>query len=141
MSDHAAMQREVADRQRAMFASFVGKGCHTTRAALSAASKIPESTLREWAAGASMGIAGLLTLRRHLPAAAINMLTEPGDARLVSIEQADTNWDAIAAGAAGLTFEICEARKDGNVDHVEKARLKHRVRGLVAELSDVIAED
>lgn len=141
MSDHAAMQREVADRQIAMFASFVGRGCYTTRSALSAAAKIPESTLREWAAGASMGIAGLLTLRRHLPAAAINMLTESGDARLVSIEQADTNWDAIAAGAAGLTFEICEARKDGNVDHVETARLKHRVRGLVAELSDVIAED
>lgn len=141
MSDHAAMQRDVADRQRAMFASFVGKGCHTTRSALAAASKVPESTLREWAAGASMGIAGLLTLRRHLPAAAINMLTEPGDARLVGIEQTETNWDAIAAGAAGLTFEICEARKDGTVDHVEKARLKHRVRGLVAELSDVIAED
>jgi hypothetical protein len=141
MSEHTAMQREVADRQVAMFAAFVGKGCHTTRAALSAASKVPDSTLREWAAGASMGIAGLLTLRRFLPAAAINMLTEPGDARLVDIEQADSNWEAIAAGAAGLTFEICEARKDGKVDHVEDARLKSRVRGLVAELSDVIAND
>lgn len=141
MSDHSAMQRDVAERQIAMFASFVGKGCYTTRAALSAASKIPDSTLREWAAGAAMSLAAVLTLRKHLPAAAINMLTEPGDVRLVAIEQADTNWDTIAAGAAGLTFEICEARKDGTVDHVERARLRQRARGLIAELSDVVAED
>lgn len=141
MSDHSAMQREVAERQVAMFASFVGRGCYTTRAALSAASKIPDSTLREWAAGTAMPLSALLTLRRHLPAEAINMLTEPGDARLVGIEQQDTNWDAIAAGAAGLTFEICEARKDGSVDHVERARLRQRARGLIAELSDVVTED
>ena len=138
MADHSAMQREVADRQVAMFASFVGRGCYTTRAALSAASKIPESTLREWAGGASMGIAALLTLRRHLPAEAINMLTEPGDARLVEIETSDTNWDEIASESAGLTFEICEARKDGKIDHVEQARLKRRARALIADLADVV---
>ena len=141
MSDHAAMQRQVADRQVAMFGMFVGRGLHTTRAALSVASKIPESTLREWAGGAAISIAGLLTLRRFLPAQAINMLTEPGEARLVDAETTEANWDAIAAGAASLTFEICDARKDGTVDHVERARLRQHARGLIAELTDVIADD
>jgi hypothetical protein len=141
MGDHASMQRDVAERQVAMFASFVGRGCYITRAALAAASKIPESTLREWAGGAAMPLSAALTLRRHLPAEAVNMLTEPGDARLVGIEQQEANWDAIAAGAAGLTFEICDARKDGTVDHVERARLRARARGLIAELSDVVGED
>ncbi|WP_265333965.1 hypothetical protein [Sphingomonas sp. IC4-52] len=39
-----------------------------------------------------------------------------------------------------LTYEICEAQRDGQVDHVERARLKNRARSLVAELSDIIAE-
>jgi hypothetical protein len=135
------MQREVAERQVAMFMAFVGRGCFTTRAALSAASKIPESTLREWAAGAAMPLSGILTLRRFLPAQAINMVTEPGGVRFSDIEAADANWDGIAAGAAGLTFEICEARKDGVYDHVERARLRTRARGLIAELSDVIGDE
>lgn len=138
MSGEGRLAQDVADRQVAMFAMFVGPGRFTTRAALAAASKVPESTLKSWAAGAAMPLHGVLAIRRHLPAAAINMLTEPGDARLVAIEQAETNWDAVAAGAAGLTFEICEARKDGSVDHVERAKLRGRARVLIAELSEVI---
>ena len=141
MSDHSAMQRDVAERQVAMFASFVGRGCYITRAALSAASRIPESTLREWAAGAAMPLSGVLTLRKHLPGDAINLLTEPGDARLVGIETEQGDWDDVAAEAAGLTFEICEARKDGVIDHREKARLRSRGRQVIARLSDAIADD
>lgn len=140
MSDHAAMQRQVAQRQIAMFSSFMGRGLHTTRAALSAASGIPESTLREWANGAAMPLSAIFTLRRHLPAQAIAMVCEPGDVRMVDIETSETNWDEIASETAGLTFEICEARKDGRIDHVEKARLQQRARSLVAELSEIIKD-
>jgi len=140
MSDHAAMQRQVAQRQVAMFSSFMGRGLHTTRAALSAASGIPESTLREWANGAAMPLSAIFTLRRHLPAQAIAMVCEPGDVRMVDIETSETNWDEIASETAGLTFEICEARKDGHIDHVERARLQHRARSLIAELSEIIKD-
>lgn len=140
MSDHAAMQRQVAQRQVAMFSSFMGRGLHTTRAALSAASGIPESTLREWANGAAMPLSAIFTLRQHLPAQAIDMVCEPGDVRMVDIETSETNWDEIASETAGLTFEICEARKDGHIDHVEKARLQQRARSLVAELSEIIKD-
>jgi hypothetical protein len=140
MSAESRLAQDVADRQVSMFAMFVGPGLHTTRAALSAASKIPESTLKSWANGAAMPLHGALALNKFLPAVAINMLTEPGDVRFADIETADTNWDAIAANTASLTFEICEARQDGKIDHGEAARLRRKARTLVAELSDVIDE-
>jgi len=139
MSLESAIARDVANRQMAMFAAFVGPGLFITRAALVRASGIPESTLRSWAEGAAIPLHAAMALRRFLPAEAIDMLTEPGGVRFTSIDLEETNWDAIAAEAAGLTFEICEARKDGVIDHVERARLRQRARGLSAGLADVIA--
>jgi hypothetical protein len=140
MSPEGRLAQDVADRQIAMFAMFVGPGLFTTRAALSKASRIPESTLKSYAAGAAMPLHAALTLRRVLPGEALNMLTEPGDARFVAIEQNETNWDAIAADAAGLVGEVCDARRDGKIDHVEDAKLRRRARALIAELSDVAEE-
>ena len=51
MLKQSAMAREVAERQVAMFGMFVGRGLKVTRAALTAASGVPESSLREYAAG------------------------------------------------------------------------------------------
>lgn len=141
MSAEFGMARDVADRQVQMFAMFVGPSLAMTRAALSAASKVPESTLKSYAGGAAMPLHVVLTLARFLPGAALNMLTEPGGLRLVATETSETNWDAIAADTASLTFEICEARKDGTIDHTEKARLRRTARRVVAELNEVIAED
>lgn len=133
--------RHLEDRQIAMFGSFVGPGLYTTRAALFRASGIPESTLKSYADGTAMPFHAVLVLRRFLPAEAINMLSEAGGVRLVPIEQEETNWDAIAADAAGLTFEICEARKDGTIDHVERAQLRRKARPLVARLAEAIADE
>jgi hypothetical protein len=138
MSADGALARDVTARQIQMFAMFVGPGLLTTRAALSAASGVPDSTLKSWAAGAAMPFHGVLTLRRYLPAAAINMLSEPGGARLVDFEKSKADWDAIAADASGLVSDVCEARRDGIINHVEDARLRGRARALVAELSEVI---
>ena len=135
------LAHDVAARQVVMFGAFVGPGLFITRAALARASGIPESTLRIYAEGAAIPFHAVLTLRRFLPGEAINMLAEPGAARLVDLEHEATNWDSIAAEAAGLTFEICEARKDGQIDHVEGASLRRRARGLAAGLAEVVATD
>lgn len=140
MSADSRLARDVADRQIAMFNSFVGRGLYTTRAALASASRIPESTLKSWAEGAAMPLHGALALRPHLPPAALNMLTEPGDVRFASIDAQESNWDAIAATAAGLVAEVCDARKDGKIDHVESARLRERTRGLIAEAINAVEE-
>ena len=137
MSADGRIARDVAERQAAMFAMFVGPGRFTTRAALSAASGMPESTLKSYANGAAMPLHAVLILADYLPGSAINMLTEPGRRRLVAIEIADSDWDGAAAEAAGLVAEVCEARRDGNIDHSEDARLKSRARQLIAELSEI----
>jgi len=123
-----------------MFGSFVGRGLYTTRAALAAASGVSASSLQDYANGAAMPLHAVLAIRPHLPGAAIDMLTEPGNVRFSSIDGQDTNWDAIAATAAGLVAEVCDARKDGKIDHVESARLKDRARGLIAEAISAVEE-
>jgi len=140
MSDESSLARDVAERQGALFSMFVGQGLYTTRAALVRASGIPESSLREYAAGAAIPFHVVLRLRRFLPAEAINMLSEPGACRLVDIEAEDTNWDAVAAGACGLAGEICEARADGIINHAETARLKRRTREFIAQAQSAVAD-
>jgi hypothetical protein len=140
MADDRPYSREVADRQVTMFAMFVGQGRHTTFAALAVASKYPQSTLRDYANGSAMPIAAVLALSKHLPRAAINMLTEPGGLQLVDIERDTTNWDTLAASTSALTFEICDARSDGNIDHREEARLRQHARDLAAKLNEAAEE-
>jgi hypothetical protein len=140
MADDRRYAREVAERQCAMFVSFVGHGRHTTFAALEAASGYPESTLRGYAGGAAMPVSALLALSDHLPRAAINMITEVGGKRLTDAEKSETNWDSLAAKTAGMTSAICEARADGQIDHVEKAILKQTGRELLAELAHAVEE-
>lgn len=70
----------------------------------------------------------------------MNMLTEPGHVRFASIDAQESNWDAIAAIAATVVAEICDARKDGNIDHIESARLKGRTRELIAEAISAVEE-
>lgn len=137
MARDARLAQDVAERQRAMFAMFVGRGLYATRAALAAASGIPESSLRGYADGAAMPFHAVLALGPCLPREALNMLAEPGGLRLVDVEQAASDWDASAAAAAGFVAEVCEARRDGHIDHVETARLQRRARELNALLSDV----
>lgn len=140
MSADAPLAREVAARQVAMFAMFVGRGLYTTRAALSRASGLPDSTLKDWAGGAAMPFHGVLTLRRYLPPEAINMMAEPGDARLVDAERAETSWDKLACGTARLAADICEARGDGVISHTERARLRKRAREVIAEAEAMVGD-
>jgi len=138
MSDASSLARNVADRQVTMFQMFVGQGLFVTRAALSRASGIPESTLRDWAGGSAIPLHGVLTLAKFLPGEAVQMLTEPAGLRLVAIDAKESSWDEIAAEGSLLTFEICEARKDGMIDHREDAVLRARARRVVASLTDLI---
>ena len=87
-----------------------------------------------------MPIHGLLVLAQHLPAEAINLLLEPAGKRLVDAERGLTNWDEVAAQTSGLTFEICEARADGIIDHIETAKLRATARALAAALTHVAEE-
>ena len=140
MSAESRIAQEVAERQVMMFSMFVGPGTPMTRAALSVRTGIPESTLKSYANGAAMPLHVALVLRKFLPREAMNMLTEPGDVRFTPIEQSEACWDGIAAAASGLVAEVCVARSDGKIDHVEAAKLKTRARAVIAQLSDAVDE-
>lgn len=138
MPDAGGLQRDIAERQRAMFGLFVGPRLFVTRAALAAATGIPTSTLQDWAQGVTAPLWGVLALARVLPREAINMLTEPAGFRLTDCDPGLACWDGLAAEAAGLTSDICEARRDGRIDHREEARLRKRARALIADAQAVV---
>lgn len=138
MSAESRISRDVADQQVKMFAMFVGRGLFVTRATLSAATDVPESSLREYAKGAAIPLHVVLALRRALPAAAINMLCEPGDARMVTAEEGEACWNGVAAASARLTSAVLLATADGHIDHREKADLKNLGRDLAAHLAAAV---
>ncbi len=138
MSAEGRIAQEVAERQVMMFSMFVGPGTPMTRAALAVRTGIPESTLKSYANGSAMPLSTALILCKFLPREAMNMLTEPGDVRFAPVEQEEACWDGIAATASGLVAEICMARSDGKIDHVEKRQLQARARAVAAQLSDAI---
>ena len=143
MSADHAIARDAVERQCAMFAQFVGDNdpAKITRVALSRLSGFPASTLQGWAGGVTMPHYAVLILSQHLPAQAINLLFEPVGKRLVDAESAPADWDGLAARAAGFTAEICEARRDGKIDHIESARLRKSGRALIAETQAIVAGD
>lgn len=134
------LARDIADRQVAMFTMFVGPGLYTTRAALSDASRVPTSTLKDWANGSAIPFHGVMLLRKFLPPSAINMLAEPGGARIIDAKATTANWDEVAARAAGLTADICEARMDGVITPSEGERLRKHTRELIANAQAVVDE-
>lgn len=140
MAADVPIAREIAARQVAMFSMFVGPGLYTTRAALSRATGLPESTLKEWAGGAAMPFHGGLTLSRFLPGEALNMVTEPAGKRLVDAERAETSWDKLACGTARLAASICEARDDGTISHGERANLTRQTRALIAHAEAMVGD-
>ena len=138
MPDAGALQRDIVDRQRAMFQLFVGQSRSVTRAALSAATGIPASTLQDWAQGTTIPLWGVLTLAGFLPREAINMVIEPAGFRLADSDPGQACWDGLAAEAASLTADICEARRDGHINHSEEACLRKRTRTLIAGAQAVV---
>lgn len=125
--------RETVRRCQQMFGSFVGPGRHIGYAALAAASGIGKQTLYDIAAGSQITFAQILALRPHLPADAINMISEVGDVRLVDAEREDGNWYEVAAAGASLVSDIAMAASDGHIDHQERAKLKKRTREFIAQ--------
>ena len=141
MSPDHRFQRDVAARQVAMFAMFVGPGLFVTRAALADASGIPPSTLREWAQGAAMPLHAFLTLSRFLPASALAMLTEPAGLRLVGAEEQDSSWSEVAVEGSRLVADFVERGADGIYDHQDKAALSPRLRTFMAKCQRLITSE
>lgn len=125
--------------QADMFRLYVGPGRRIPGwGPLSDATGVPLSSLKSYAQGTVMPYPVLLRLIAVLPIEAGNMLLAPAGFKLAAIETDDDDWNGIGAEASLLTFEICDAQRDGRIDHVETARLKKRVATLVAKAASAL---
>lgn len=142
MRDDTAVQRNLIIKQGAFFLAAASRGYSI--ATLSAVLGVSASTLSSYIDKPSRK-ASQMPLSLFIRIAGIkeltdlaSMLIEDSDHRLCPLDPTLTNWDGLAAEAAGLVQEVCLARADGNINHQEDARLRARTRKLIADAQGAV---
>jgi hypothetical protein len=141
MGDGVRFGYDPISAQADLFRLYVGPGRRFSWDALADATGIPLSTLKSYGretAPAAMPFHAALRLIAVLPAEAGNMMLAPTGYKLAPIEPDADDWNGIGAEASMLTFEICDAQRDGRIDHLEAGRLRARTASLLAKAASVL---
>ena len=109
------------------------------RQTLHAETKIPLSTLKSWANDTIIPLTGLRKLLRVIPDDLTTLLLTGTDKHFGSDETGDGDVDALGCEAAGFVSEYVEAKRDGRVTPIERARLGERAARLAARANSVRA--
>ncbi len=107
-------------------------------ARLSALAEIPETTIASWGKGTSMPAWAMVALAAHIPADLMNLLLVPVGLTFATIDKAESDLDTLACEASGFTHELLEAKRDGKVTPIERAKLietAHRVQAAAANVA------
>lgn len=94
---------------------------------------ISKSTVKAWKAGTS-AISGplLVELAKCMPNHLMSLLFEPAGKSLIDTDEHDSDIDALAEEAAGVVFEISQARRRGPIDHQARASIGDRARRVAS---------
>lgn len=139
----SVIARNTAQGTIDAFARFVGDNDpeKITYRELSRRSGVPPTTLRQLAKGSAITVAQLFALREHLPAPAINLITAAGgNVRMIDVTRVSSNWFKVFSLLGRFGGEVAEALEDGDVNHVEHARLTKSKEVLQAALDGAVAE-
>lgn len=122
---------KVKAAQKAMF--DLAESRHgLTRKILHLETGIPISNLRDWHNGAAMPVYGLALLAKIIPDYLTSLLLEPAGKGITTPEEGDGDLDTLAVEAAGYVSEYVADKADGQLDHIERARLDEKRRRLRA---------
>lgn len=102
-----------------------------TRKVLHLETGIPVSTLKAWANDTAMPVYGLAILAKVVPDYLTSLVVEAAG-KCISTPEADDGLDELAIEASGFVADYVQARADGQLDHVERAKLNERKRRLKA---------
>jgi len=141
MRDDDQFSRDVADSQCDVFRLFVGKGRRISYAALAAATRIPEGTLKTYANGTAIPLHNLCRLLRVLPRDAGNMLIAQSGMSLTDSAEPNTDWLALGEKAGDFATKVIRYQRSGGViDHVEAADLRTNLREMFADGAGAMRE-
>jgi hypothetical protein len=136
MRDPAPNPQHFVDTQADVLR--LAKARHGLSAArLSALSDIPETTITSWGKGTSMPAWAMVALAMHIPTDLMNLLVEPAGLMLAPIERGDNDLDQLACETSGFTHELLDAKRDGKVTPIERARLKERARRVAVAAASI----
>lgn len=143
MRDRDGTNQEVLAAQAAMFRA-AERDHGLTLKAIASETGIPLSTLQSWVrdnifARAKISLPDFVTLCAILPDDCTSLILEPVGKHVGSMDDGDGCIDELAAESAGLTHEILDAKRDGKVTHIERARIANRGRRVAAVSRKVAA--
>lgn len=134
MTDLSRLARNSVALQREMF-RVAEHDFGLSVVVLARTSGIKLSTIKGWRDGAVMPAYALGEL--GLPDEVTSMVLDPYKKHVGTDEPDDGDVDALARDAAGYVSEYVDAKADGVVTHIEKARLKGRARRLAPKAQAV----
>ena len=106
-------------------------------ARLAALTDIPETTIASWGKGTSMPAWAMIALAGHIPTDLTNLLLEPVGLTFTMIDKAEGDLDTLACEASGFTHELLEAKRDGKVTPIERAKLAEKARRVQVAAANV----
>jgi hypothetical protein len=98
---------------------------------LAALSGLNARTIQNWAEGAAMPAFAFAILSEHIPEELTSLLFEPFDKRVTAVERDDGDLDSLGCETAGFTSDYVEAKSDGRITPIERAKLTERA-GVIA---------
>jgi hypothetical protein len=89
-------------------------------------------TLNEYRKGAAMPLHAFVQIAPYIPDELLSLCLAQAGKHVGSDEGDDGDLDALTVEASGLVNEVLEAKRDGSVTHIERARIQQRTRRVVS---------
>ncbi len=131
MPEISVTQQHLIERQKDMF-RLARRDHDLTPKRLSQLARIPEPTIASWSKGTAMPAWALVVLACYLPDEITSILFEPAEKYVGSAEGGDGGLAELDCEALGFAAEHAEARRDGVVTPMERARLGERARRVAS---------
>lgn len=127
----------IASQQRML--RLAERDCGLTPAVICLETGIPKPTIMSWRKEGASAISGpnLVRLATCIPNELLSLLFEPAGKCLGDCERAEDDIDQLACEAAGLVYEIIDAKSDGIITPQERANIGDRARRVAAKASAV----
>ena len=130
MADVPLPGRDSIEAQRELF-RLAEKECGLSIAAIAARSPLKPSTLKGWREGAAMPAWALGQLgEAGVPDHLLSLVLEPFGRRVIHDDPQDGDLDELGREGAHYLAEHADAKADGRITPIERARLRDRARRI-----------
>lgn len=138
MANHCKAQQNFVTLQADLF-RLAARDHGLSIKRLSLLADIPATTMTTWASGTVMPAWAMVELAKYIPDDLMSLMTEPAGKFVGTLgDDGGGCLDSLGREAAGYTAELLDAKSDGIVTPMERAKLGERAR-RVASVARAVA--